>query len=333
MRFDPGRRTEAVVSHLRVDGPEDASDTDPCHTATSLRVSVERPKGVDQGVPVEVVYIEEPAVTDVASLPAALEPTAVEPFVAPASGAGTPVTGGGGFSDAVTLVPGTFRDTVLPAEQVFYRVRVDFGQRAALTVDAPEPGEKLELGSTSYTGFAVDVYGPDRATLTRTSGEPRNAGSLGPGTSTLELTEYTPEVRYANRTAFGNGRYSFVTLREASMAGYYYFALGRTDEASGEDSAAPVDVRVRVAVEGSPTGQPAYADGATPGGGASATPSVTASPTSSTRPVAADQPSDDEGSSPLPWVGAAVAVVLGAGGVLLALRRRRGGQPGGGSQA
>ncbi|QIM21504.1 VWA domain-containing protein [Phycicoccus sp. HDW14] len=336
LRFDPGRRAEAVVSQIRVDGPEDASDTDPCHTATTLRVSVHRPKGVDQDVPVEVLYIEEPALRDATGLPATLEPTGVKALVAPASGAGETVVGGGGFSDALTLTPGTYRDTLLPAEQIFYRVRLDWGQRAALTVDAPEPGEKLTLGSTSYTGFAVDVYAPDRAVLTRTSGEPRNAGSLGPAGTSLQLTEYTPEVRWANRTAFGNGPYSFVQLRKASLAGYYYFAVGRTDEPDGADSAAPVDVRLRVAVEGSPTGAPQYA-GAVAATGPSTTPSASPTPSASTTPVASGPARDKDDGSPWPIVaGGGLVALLGAGGVLYALRRGRGTgptQPPGGSQA
>ncbi|MGG5257924.1 VWA domain-containing protein [Phycicoccus avicenniae] len=332
LRFDPGRRTEAVVSQIRVDGPKDDSDTDPCHTATSLRVSVDRPKGVDQAVPVEVVYIEEPAVTGADALPPTLEPTGVEPFIAPASGAGETVVGGGGFSDALTLTPGTYRDTILPAEQIFYRVRLDWGQRAALTVDAPEPGEKLTLGSTSYTGFAVDVYAPDRAVLTRTSGEPRNAGSLGPAGTSLQLTEYTPEVRWANRRAFGNGAYSFVQLRKASLAGYHYFAVGRTYEPDGEDSAAPVDIRLRVSVEGTPTGAPQYA-GAVSTSGPSASPSPT--PSTSATPVASGPAREEDDGSPWPLVaGGGLVALLGAGGVLYALRRGRAtAQPPGGSQA
>ncbi len=329
LRFDPGRRTEAVVSQLRIDGPEDADDSDPCHTATSFLVSVDRPQGVDQVVPVEVVYIEEPQVQNLEALPPALDPADVTPLIAPGSGAGTPVTGGGGFSDALTLAPGTYRDTVLPAEQVFYRVRLDFGQRAAFSVDAPAPGEKLELGSMSYTGFAIDAYAPDRAVLTRTSGDPPLIGSLGPSTSALQLTEYTPEVRYANRTSFGNGSYSYVTLRKASLAGFYYFALGRTDESAGEDSAAPVNVRIRVAVEGTPNGRPEYAGGvATTEGLTSATPTPSAAPTPSPASSSgALGPTEEDGASPLLWVGVALAVLAGGGGVLLALRRREGADP------
>jgi Ca-activated chloride channel family protein len=345
LRFDPGRRTEAVVAHVRVDGPEEAGDDDPCRTATTLRVAVERPKGTDREVPVEVLVIEEPPVRDPGSLPPALEPTEVSPLVAPASGAGTRVVGGGGFSDAVTLAPGTYRDTVLPAEQVFYRVRLDFGQRAALTVDVPEPGETLELGSTSYTGFALDVFAPDRAPLSRVGGEPPTGGSLGPGTSALQLTEYTPQVRWANREASGSRGYSYVTLRKASLAGYYYFALGRTAEPPGQDSAAPVDVRLRVTVQGEPAGVPQYLSGdATASPTPVASPSVAVSPT----PVASRAPDSSDGTGPWPWaVGAAAAVLLAAGGVLYARRRGRdprarpadaatgptAGQPPGGSHA
>ncbi len=331
VRFDPGKRSEAVVSHLRIPGPEDEADLEACHSAETLLVSVARPVGVKQPVPVEVLYIEEPPVTDPASLPEPIAPDAVTPLLAPASGQGVPATGGGSFSDALTLEPGTYRDTILPAEQVFYRVKLDFGQRAALTVDAPAPGEKLELGRMSYTGFALDVFGPDRAELSRTGGEPANSGSLGPSGTPLLLGEFTPEIRYANRTSTGSGSYSYVKLREASIAGYYYFALGRTAEKAGEDSSAPVNVRVRLSVTGEPGGQPTYADGAAPGLTATPTtpsgsPSATAAPSpSSGGSAAATKPAvaTDGGLAPFLWVGVAVAVVLGAAGALFAARRKR----------
>lgn len=91
------------------------------------------------------------------------------------------------------------------------------------------------------------------------------------------IGEYTPQIRYNNRTAFGNGPYSFVPLRQVTGPGYYYFAIQRSAEKAGEDSAAPVTVRIRVAVEGSVTGTPTYA-GPSPDVAASPTASPTASP-------------------------------------------------------
>ena len=320
--------TGSVVTAVRVLGPEDADDKDPCHNATDLVVQVARSKGAPGTTPAEVLLVEEPPVTDSASLPPAVEPTAVPPLVAPAEGAGRPVTGGGGFSDALTLTPGTYSDVILPDEQIYYRVRADFGQRLAFTVDAPTPGQKLELGSTSYTRFNVGVWNPWRYPLTRTSGsDPSNSGSLGPSGSPVMIGEYTPEIRYNNRTAFGNGAYSFVPLRQVTGAGYYYFAVQRSAEKAGEDSAAPVTVRIRVAVQGSVTGTPTYA-GPSPDVAGSPSASPTASPRSSPSPSsdaaeAAGATPDDEGSSPLLWVGAGLVLVAALAAVAAGLLRRR----------
>ncbi|EAP97461.1 putative secreted protein [Janibacter sp. HTCC2649] len=345
LRFDPGQRTEAVVSAMRIAGPKDADDTDDCAVATEFQVSVHRPKGAPGEVPVEVLYVEEPPVTNASSLPPALQAKDVTPLIAPATGAGAPVVGGGGFSDALTLQPGTYSDVILPGEQIFYRVRVGYGQRAGFTVDAPTPGQTLTMSSTSYTAFAVDAYTSWRYPISRTSSKPANAGSIGPSGASIVLGEYTPEVRYLNREApGGSGQYSFVPLREVSLPGFYYFALGRSAEKAGADSAVPVTVRLRVAVEGETTGTPAYA-GAAPVDPASPNASPEPTPSTGAEDATAAAPrTDDPSPSPLPWVLGGLVVVLGLAAVTTGLLRRRtrghddtlvaaDDQPGGGSQA
>jgi Ca-activated chloride channel family protein len=287
-RFDPGGRSEAVVAHVRLRPPTSAEDGDPCRTGTEFVVAVNRDKGGSAAQPVEVLVIEEPPATNLTSLPPPLATADVKPLIAPASGQGGTVVGGGSFSDALTLTPGTYTDTILPAEQIFYRVRVDFGQRAAFTVDVPAPGQRLALGATSYTAFAVDAYGPSRYHFPRPGGEPRNRGSLGPTGQSLVLGEYIPQIRYRNREAEGARGYSYVTLREASVAGDHYFAISRSAEKAGEDSAAPVMVRIRVAVDGQPSGQPEYA-----GGSGQPPAASTTTPTST-------QTGDDSGAAPAP---------------------------------
>ncbi len=343
LRFDPAQRTEAVVSAIRIPGPKNAEDIDKCANATEFVISVQRTRGAAGQVPVEVLYVEEPPVTNTSSLPPALTPSDVTSFIAPASGAGVPVVGGGGFSDALTLEPGTYSDVILPAEQTFYRVRLDYGQRAAFTVDAPTPGQTMTMGNTSYTSFAVAAYTPWRYPITRTSSEPANADSVGPSGKPIVIGEYTPEVRYLNRsTGASNGRYSYVPLREVSLPGFYYFALGRGAEKAGEDSAVPVTVRLRVAVAGAPTGKPAYA-GLSPD--ASASPSVSGQSTPSPTQEDAMKPaSREDDPSPFGWIFGGLIAVVGLGAAAAGLLRRRGSkdddtlvaeddQPGGRSQA
>lgn len=45
----------------------------------------------------------------------------------------TPVVGGGSFNAAPILQPGTYSDTVLPAEYIYYAIRVRAGQRLQLS--------------------------------------------------------------------------------------------------------------------------------------------------------------------------------------------------------
>ncbi|NNM46448.1 hypothetical protein [Knoellia koreensis] len=278
-----------------------------------------------------MLLIEEPAVTNLGSLPAGEEPTAVKPLIAPADGPGRRVTGGGSFSDAITLTPGTYSDVILPDEQIFYRVRGDFGQRLGFTVDAPTPGETIKLGSTSYTSFNVGVWNPWRYPLTRAAGQdPDNGDSIGPSGEPLVLGEFTPTIQYRNREVFGNGRYSYVPLREASVAGYYYFAIGRSQEDAGDDEAAPVTVRIRVAVEGQPTGQPQYAGGAPAVVTGTSSPSETATGSVTTSPSGKDanakavsQETRSEGGLPVwVWIVGSVVVLAAAGGVALGAMRR-----------
>ncbi len=76
------------------------------------------------------------------------------------------VTGGGGFSDAPLLHPGTFRDTLLPRETLFYAVRLREGERLTVraTVDL-RPGSQLSQGARALGGFSLRVYKPLRQQL------------------------------------------------------------------------------------------------------------------------------------------------------------------------
>jgi hypothetical protein len=55
------------------------------------------------------------------------------PAAAQTTGTDTPVVGGGSFNAAPILQPGAYSDTVLPAEYIYYAVRVGAGQRLRLS--------------------------------------------------------------------------------------------------------------------------------------------------------------------------------------------------------
>lgn len=92
------------------------------------------------------------------------------------------VTGGTGFNDARTLHPGVWRDKVLPAQTLWYKVPVGWGQQLRYDVEfANEPTVKGYSATTSYGG--TQVYTPYRA-------------PVGSGTSV-----FSPQVPYNGRPA------------------------------------------------------------------------------------------------------------------------------------
>jgi len=59
---------------------------------------------------------------------------------------------------------------VVPGETIYYRVRLDFGQRAAFTVDAPAPGSRYAVGGTEAVYLDTYAYAPDRAPIGAVTG-------------------------------------------------------------------------------------------------------------------------------------------------------------------
>ncbi len=321
----------------------DATTDDPCATSKVIIAQVAHDDGAHQKIPVQLVYVEEPPVTDLDSLPEGLDPEKVQPFTAHTSGKATRVVGGGGFSDAPLLAPGTYTDTILPGEQVYYRVKLDFGQSAAFTADIAKTGARPHFTTTDYNRFGVDVWTPALYEITSASNVD-NMDSLSRTSPWLTLGEFVPEVRYRNKESIGNG-YNYPALRQVSLPGSYYFAIGRapTDE-PGLD--VPITVRLHVQVKGKPHGQPSYAvasPAASPPpsatGTSSAGPSPTASqqaPQASATPAghaqaAGPQDSSRDDSSPLRWiVGGGLIGLAAVAALAWAVLRRRG--QGAGSQ-
>ena len=71
--------------------------------------------------------------------------------------------GAGSFTTAPILEPGTYRDTVLPEEYLYYGVRVAAGQRLRVTLEAGLTGR--ELADLGMAFVQVNLHGPDRARL------------------------------------------------------------------------------------------------------------------------------------------------------------------------
>jgi len=77
---------------------------------------------------------------------------------------GEPVVGGGSFANAPLLEPGSYRDTILPGERLYYGVRLEAGQqlrmRAKLDVRAGEVDREVA------DGFSIGLQTPLREVIT-----------------------------------------------------------------------------------------------------------------------------------------------------------------------
>lgn len=78
-----------------------------------------------------------------------------------------PVDGGGSFDDAPLLRAGTFSDTILPQETLFYSVALGEGQRLQVDADVDlSVGSKGERGEAdALGGFGLTFYSPLRERL------------------------------------------------------------------------------------------------------------------------------------------------------------------------
>jgi len=77
---------------------------------------------------------------------------------------GEPVVGGGSFANAPLLEPGSYRDTILPGERLYYGVKLEPGQqlrvRAKLDVKAGEVDREVA------DGFSIGLQTPLREVIT-----------------------------------------------------------------------------------------------------------------------------------------------------------------------
>lgn len=225
------------------------------------------------------------------------------------------VTGGTSFNDARTLTQGVWRDKVLPAQTLWYKVPVGWGQQLRYAVEfANEPTVKSYSATTSFG--RTQVYTPSRA-------------PVGSGTG-----EFSPQVSYNGRLAslqmgtvpiaWTNRYESDPNVVPVHHKGDFYIAVTLGAKAAEIAENPQIGVVLRVAVLGKEkTGPEAGA----------ASVKADASPRESG--PAADGAQDGGGG----WsTGRVVAVAVGGVGVLLLaglaaayVRARRKQQPGDGN--
>jgi Ca-activated chloride channel family protein len=282
-----------------------------------FRVTRDAATGGTDRVPVELQLRIEPPVTGSLGEPAQ---TAKVGFAQDPAGAIQPVRAGGSFNEATTLTgSGRFGETIYYGEELFYRVKLDWGQGLAYRVTYGG----IPKGAT--TNIQTTLYNPVRDEIKHdTTAYTGSTNILPSGGKPIA----TPRVGYLNRNA------NDAELRKSSVDGWYYI-VAKLGAAFGSDGAAGgVPLTIDVAVAGDKIAGPEY--GASTGGTAT---TPTPSPTVSSEPTPSGsgtdsansgnggdtkQPVADESSSPLPWIlgGAVLVLALAIVAAAVILRNR-----------
>lgn len=116
-----------VTGTVRLSGtksPRQAAVT-PCESSDTLTLSLDREKGSATPTAVEILVMEEPPVAGLDTLPPAGDARPQQ--VAPAPAAPKPVVGGPTFSSAPRIAPGSWKETFVSGETLFYRIPVGWG--------------------------------------------------------------------------------------------------------------------------------------------------------------------------------------------------------------
>jgi Ca-activated chloride channel family protein len=306
----------SVSTVLRWDELADGDNQRTCDEPGRYVLRVTRDnKGLDR-VPMELLVRVEPPVTGGKGEPAA---AARVEFANQPAGAGQAIRGGGSFNEATTLPgPGRYGETVYYGEQLFYRVKLDWGQGLAyrVTYAGVPDAETVNIATTLYNPVRDELDSDTTAYTGETKVLPFNGKPIA-----------TTRVLYLNRD--GND----ADVRKMAVDGWYYIMvkLGAADGAGG------VPIKLDVAVAGRKVSGPEYG---TSGTAASPTPSSTGEPSVSETPSISSSPdsgagtangpidsraSEEDSGSTLPWVigGGAGLLAVAAVAVALILRGRR----------
>jgi Ca-activated chloride channel family protein len=296
-------------------------------TTDPLVLSVERrsSSGNDKAAAAEILVATEPEIVNTASLPTAITSYDESGRAVPTAKSTRQTGGGTSFTNAPLLAPGSYNDAPAVGESVFYKVRLEAGQRLLSTVAAPSDRDSWDLSNYETLTVATVLYSPSRVPQTKQSAALQ-------GDNRVKITAFSPQVRVRNReiahgslvTTEGDAR---ANASYASVAGDYYVSVQvRSNNADLAGRVLPI--RVNVAVDGRPAGQAQYGSSTEPTPSASASPSTSSSPTGPVAPPSdAATPPTDAGPG---WgvvgiaagVGAAVAALAGLG-IALAVRRTR----------
>ncbi|MER5431037.1 hypothetical protein [Streptomyces sp. NPDC002588] len=174
----------------------------------------------------------------------------------PAPPAGEPVSrpGGAGFSRAVAVQPGVWRDEAVPGETVFYKVPVGWGQQLYAEAEVSSAAAGRDPG-TAYVVDALELtlYNPVRAKV-----EARGIGYAG--TQKSASLDPVPPVRYGNRYAPTD------PVSSLRFAGSYYLVVHLASGIGEQFGDGPYEVTLRVRLDGTAEAGPGYLGQSVPHG-------------------------------------------------------------------
>ena len=240
-----------------------SADSERCADADSLVLTVAKTRwsSGDVDVPMQILVHEEPAVTDVDSLPESPNASRLTWESVDLGGDVQEVVPGNTLGDAPLLEPGVYRPGgIVPGEEQIYRVSLDWGESLQVRgVFAPDDA-------------AFDTYGhlppPVRLGVINPTGGRASTGysvrneydeSLNayvfPPTRTEQGTRYvhakTQPVQWRNRER--------VTTQEVSIPGDYYVVVSQ----EADEDSVPFDFDLEISTVGEAgAGAPSYADDA-----------------------------------------------------------------------
>ncbi|MCD9198962.1 vWA domain-containing protein [Aeromicrobium wangtongii] len=291
-------------------GRSTGASKEPCLAATTLlaRVALQAPGGTA----FELLVSTRPPIEGVTSLPEAVtndQQRAARDAPFPDPGPPTPVVGGAAFTDAPTVEPGTYSDTLRPGEQLIYKIPVGWGQRARAraTLESDVQG----AAELSQPGISAEMtmISPTLHSLGRTGA---NGGNFWSGERPVTLTAEGVEVRARNIESHS----SAITSHSAAGDSYIVLSMGGTLGGDGMNFAAPVTLTI--AVDGQENGEPRFA-------GKSAGPESGTSEETKEKTKQTSAAAEDSGGS-VPWlpIGLGVLVVALVAGAFALGRRRPG---------
>ncbi|WP_234336481.1 hypothetical protein [Streptomyces sp. NRRL S-920] len=176
--------------------------------------------------------------------------------------------GGTSFNGARALGKGVWGDSIEPGGTLFYRVPVDWGQRLSVTAElgslssggeaAGGGGERGGVGrgagrGTGYVAAALvmTLSNPVRAEVDDTD-------TAYDGRQKSAVLDPVPPVAYENRFAPADA------VAAMRFAGWYYLTVHLSADVARKFGAAPLDLTLRVDVDGAARPGPAYAGSAVP---------------------------------------------------------------------